>query len=91
VTLGGKKISLGVQGRDSRKAAIEAWHRLMAGGTVTKLVDRDPPTVAAVIEGFLKDAEGRVKPRALAWYRDLLGPFKGRPHGITRAADLTAP
>lgn len=31
-TLGGRKASLGVRGRENRRAAVAAWHRLMAGG-----------------------------------------------------------
>jgi integrase len=105
VTVDGKKVSLGVKGEDNEKAAIKAWHRLMAGLPVEAEPEppQEPmpeakaepvvkaegePTVAEIVKAFLADAEGRVKTKTLAWYRDFLEPFSVK-HGRLKADALT--
>jgi integrase len=87
-TIGGKKTSLGVRGAGNRKAAEEAWHDLCANGKPKVDDTPEPMTVAEVVAGFLADADGRVKPKTLRWYRDFLEPFSQR-HGAAKADDLT--
>jgi integrase len=74
-TVQGRKVSLGVYGKESRKAAYEAWHRLLAGIKEEKEKPKPEPTCGAVIREFLADCEGRVKPKTLRGYRDFLMPF----------------
>ncbi len=89
-TVGGKKISLGVQGRENKKAAEEAWHRVMAGMKEEKAGPKAEPTVTVVVEGFLADCEGRVKPKTVRGYRDFLRPFVER-YGALPVSALTPP
>jgi integrase len=85
-TIDGRKVSLGVRGRKNVKAAKEAWHRLVA---------KVPPpreqaaqvNVRYVVEAFLDDAAGRVKPKTLACYSDFLRPFAA-VHGDAVATEL---
>ncbi len=75
--VGGKQIALGVKGRQNKKAALEAWHRLMADGPkpTPKIVEPDvEATTQAVIDGFLADARLRVKANTFASYTGLLAP-----------------
>lgn len=70
VTLGGRKVSLGVSGRANKRAAVEAWHRLIAVGPAPK-PEPEPKagaTVQAVVDAFLADAKGRVRPVIMQFY-----------------------
>ncbi len=57
VTLDGKKVSLGVFGRKAKRAAVEAWHKLLAEGPKPKPEPEPKPTatVQTVVDGFLAD------------------------------------
>lgn len=82
-TVGGKNVSLQVRGETSRAEAVRAWHRLMAGVSVdtvpTPKVEQKKPipeaktanelTVRQLADMFLADAESRLKPNSLVWYR----------------------
>jgi hypothetical protein len=95
-TLHGRMVSLGVQGRENKKEAERAWHRLLAGVTEERTTPKDDgpavtkegPTVAEVIKAFLDDIEGRGKPNTVRVYRYFLRPFRKR-HGRVKASDLT--
>ena len=54
-----------------------------------KAKPKQEPSVGEVATAFLADAEGRVKPKTLAWYRDFLMPF-AKKHGKTKASELSA-
>src|SRR5687767_2635729 len=74
VWLEGRQVSLGVKGLDNEKEATKAWHRLMADGpnpkpTPEQKVQSDTPTVRALVDQFLSDAESRLKPATVARYR----------------------
>lgn len=93
----GRKVSLGVKGEANEKAALTAWHRLMANGSPTqtrlslptpKPEPKPATTVQAVVDGFLADAEARVSPECLRQYRKHLRPFAAR-YGIRPADALT--
>jgi integrase len=90
-TVSGRKVSLGVRGKANRKAAQEAWHRLMAGGPPTKAEPEPAPTrtVAEVIDTYLRHQEAKVKAETLRWLKRWLIPFKAT-HG-NRRADAVAP
>src|SRR5688500_5690621 len=88
VTVNGKKVSLGVQGRENLKAAEESWHKLMTGVELSSTLARiKGATVADVVTQFLADSEGRVKPNTARYYRDFLAPFAEK-YGQLMAADL---
>jgi integrase len=84
----GRRVSLGVKGRENQPAAVAAWHRLMAG--VPTVPRAAVPTVAEVIAAFLADAEARVQPITLAFYRRFLEPFAAK-HGDLRTDAVTIP
>jgi integrase len=86
-TLDGRKVSLGVRGRNNVKAAEEAWHRLMAG--VGEGRKQGPaPTVGELVRLFLADCADRLKLKTLIWYRSFLDPFAAR-YGSLKASALT--
>jgi integrase len=101
-TVEGKKVSLGVRGKENHAKAIRAWHRLMAeaspeeGGQAPEATpEAEPiarpeaePTVGEVINAFLADCEGRIKSKTVRWYRGFLEPFAAR-HGEGKASALT--
>ncbi len=90
-TVEGRKVSLGVKGRENETEAVKAWHRLMAGVTEkAKPKPKQEPTVAEVVKGFLADVEGRAKPNTNRVYRYFLRPFAKR-HGKAKASELTPP
>ena len=43
VTVAGRKVSLGVRGEQNKKAAQEAWHRLMADGPALPRIPKPAP------------------------------------------------
>jgi integrase len=88
VTLNGRKVSLGVSGRKSKREAVKAWHRLISNGPKPKPESKADATVKAVIDGFLADAEGSVSPGCLRNYRLFLLPF-AQGNGSRPAEALT--
>jgi integrase len=95
-TVEGRKISLGVKGKQNKKAAQEAWHRLMADGAgrlraskPAEVEKRAEATAGAVADGFLADARVRVKPNTLAAYTGLLKLFTDH-FGELPVSELTA-
>lgn len=70
----GRQVSLGVKGKDSKKAAQEAFYGLMAASPKPKAKDK-PSTVKQVVAAFLSDVEGRAKPKTVEVYRYLLAGF----------------
>jgi integrase len=87
-TLEGQSVSLGIRGRKNRKAAQEAWHRLMANGPKPGPKPAIP-TVGELIQAYLTQQESRVKAETLRWLKRWLVPFQAR-HG-KRPADSIAP
>jgi integrase/recombinase XerC len=85
-TVNGKKVSLGVKGRENRRAAYEAWHRL-AGESNEADKPKPASSVRAVIDAFLADAESRTKEKTMRIYRYFLLPFADA-HGEGRADAL---
>src|SRR5437588_10706706 len=81
----GRKVSLGVKGRENQKQALEAWHRLLAGSPPQQPAGpasepaRPSLTVAELLRLYLADAEGRVKPWTPKCYRHSLDPFPLAP------------
>lgn len=91
VTLNGRKVSLGVQGKKNEKAAVDAWHRLMATGSPAGTPSASPQafgqakpmaepkpksaSVSDVVAGFLADTEARVTPGCQRNYRLHLDAF----------------
>jgi hypothetical protein len=86
-TVDGKKISLGIRGKENKADAVKAWHRLMADGRTMPEVRAEVPTVATLVTAFLADAEARLKPATVRGYRDFLNPFADQ-HGPLRADRL---
>jgi integrase len=102
VTVGGRMVNLRVRGRENVRDATRAWHKVMAGEGVTvppegpaaprQRPETPPavPTVALVISAFLSDAESRVQPITLVYYRRFLVPFSDE-HGTLTADSVTPP
>jgi integrase len=87
----GKSVSLGVVGKRNRKAAVEAWRRLLAEGrqpTGQMGPEPDALTVADVVLRFLAHAEAKYKPHTIRTYRRFLDPLSER-HGTQPAGALT--
>lgn len=75
----GRQKALGVKGKANRKAAVEAWHRLMAGTRPggpppAATVPEAPPCLRDLLTEFLRDREGVVKANTHGAYRDCLKP-----------------
>jgi integrase len=97
----GRKVSLGVRGRDNEKEAIQAWHRLFANGTPEPTPLPTPESRAGVkpepggvsirmvIDAFLADSESRTTAKTMRAYRYFLRPFADS-HG-EHAADALTP
>lgn len=79
--VGGKQVSLAVRGKDGKKAAQEAFYRLMADGKPK--AKNDTATVKEIVEAFLSDVEGRAKPKTVEVYRYLLTGFVAKFGGRT--------
>lgn len=95
-TVDGRKLSLGVKGKQNKKAAQEAWHRLMADNSVLERTPKPAPaaklvevTTQAVIDAFLADVRERVKSNTLAAYEGLLKPFANH-FGKLQAVEVTS-
>jgi len=78
VTLHGKKVSLGVTGQGNKKAALSAWHRLSLEPPPAPkpVIVPAPLTVAKMVDDYLAEATGRVKPSTLAVLKGRLASFK---------------
>jgi integrase len=97
-TMGGRKLSLGVKGRENEKEAVMAWHRLFANGTpeptpepreeVKQEPEAEGVSVGEVLMAFLADCEGRVKPKTLHDYKVFLNDFMAK-HGKVKVSALT--
>lgn len=69
-TVAGRSVSLGVKGERNKKAAQEAWHKLMAEGPKAKPEPTaEPLTVRRLADAFLADAEARLKSSTVETYR----------------------
>jgi integrase len=89
VRVEGRKVSLGVHGKENRQDARAAWHRLMHEGRTKPETKKETPTVAEVVKAFLEDAKGRLKPATVRWYSTFLAPFSDA-YGKVKANALTA-
>jgi integrase len=70
----GKQIALGVKGKANRKAAWEAWRKLLAGGRKPN-PEAEVPTVRELVKAFLADAKGRMTTGCVRNYRIYLEAF----------------
>jgi integrase len=96
----GRKVSLGVKGRENEKEAVQAWHRLFALGSPEPTPKPEPKpeakpgpkaegvSVAELVTAFLADAEGRTKAKTVRSYRYFLLPFAAA-HGDCPVDALT--
>jgi integrase len=87
-TIQGKKISLGVKGKDNREAALQAWHTLHANGP--KKPQPENVCVGEVLTAFLADRETYVEDNTIRTYRFLLLPFVAA-YGSLLVSKLTCP
>ena len=86
---GKKKIAPGVKGAENKEEAIKAWDRLCASPTPKPSAkSSEALTVAVILTAFLADAESRVKPTTMEFYRRFLLPFSDK-HGKLSADALT--
>src|SRR5262245_58652860 len=91
-TVGGRQVSLGVRGKKNRKAAQDAWHRLLANGAVPAVKpapEATPPGLRRLVNAFLADIGDRAKPKTVAVYRYFLDAFVANFGG--RRADTLTP
>ncbi|HTU18052.1 MAG TPA: hypothetical protein VMG10_08315, partial [Gemmataceae bacterium] len=88
VKVGNKKVALGVSGEENKADALKAWHKLMADGPKPTPEPKAVPTVKAVMDAFLADAESRVQPITIQFYRKFCLPFSA-DYGTLRADALT--
>ena len=92
-TVHGKRVSLGIQGKGNRKAAQDAFYRIMSA-PVSRAPNSVPPevktaTVKELADSFLSDAESRLKPNTVRIYRYDLDTFC-ETLGTKPAGELTA-
>jgi len=87
-TLNGRKVSLGVSGKQNKKAARAAWHKLIANGKEAKPEPKTEVSVAQVIDAFLADAKVKVKPVTWEVYERFCRFFK-LDNGKRNAESLT--
>lgn len=83
VTHEGRKLSLGVSGKGNRKAAVEAWHKLLREGPKPKAKpeaepEPEAPTVAVIVKRFLAHSQARYKPHTVRTYKRFLEPLSKR-------------
>jgi integrase/recombinase XerC len=88
VTIEGRKISLNIKGKENKAEAWKAWHRLMANDRPQQESKREVPTVATLVQAFLADAEGRLKPSTFQSYRSFLTSFT-KAYGNLKASQVT--
>ena len=104
VTHEGRNVSLGIRGRENRKAAFAAWHRLIAGRSLfdppepkpkpavlqwsTSLSPSPVLTVRELAELFLTDAGTRLKATTVRIYRNDVESLC-KAHGKLAASALT--
>jgi integrase len=95
ITHKGRKISLGVHGRENRKEAEEAWHRLVVEGGKEILtfsprnqVVQSALTCQEMADRFLTDRGPSLRPPTLSLYKTYLLLFC-QVHGPKAVADLT--
>jgi integrase/recombinase XerC len=86
ITLKGRIVSLGVQGKQNRKKAVAEWHRLVVEGKAQE--PAKPVTVAELGEEFLSDARTWLKPNTLIWYERSVGELS-TSFGREAVASLT--
>ena len=75
VKIDGRQVPLGVSGKGNKKAAQDAFYRLMADGPPEKKPKTQGRTVQDLIDTFLTDAAGRLKTATVAMYSDHLAGF----------------
>jgi integrase len=86
VWISGHQRSLGVRDKKDRKAARQAWHRLLAEAGERR-GKQSEATVARVISAFLDDVEGRVTEKTRWNYSYFLGAF-AKVRGSVKAEEL---
>jgi len=84
-----RRQSLGVKGKGNRKEAVRAWYRLMVEEPKPETEPETEPTVKAVVDAFLADKQGLVKPNTYATYKGLLTGF-GEGYATIKAEAFTA-
>lgn len=91
----GRQKSLGIKGRSKRKAAVDAWHQLLAGRAVEPLAPNQPKsatTVREVLTAYLSRQRDRVKANTHRAYCDCLNPvmdtFGHEDANVVRPDDL---
>lgn len=101
-TINGKQSRLGVRGRKNRASAVEAWGKLMAGGStsttppntnppeINSSTNTPAPTVQEVIDAFQADIKTRLKPNTVRMYGTYLDRFKVAI-GERRVSELRPP
>jgi integrase len=89
-TLNGRKVSLGVSGKQNKKAATAAWHKLLSEGLKPSPEPKADVTVKAVIDAFLADAESRVASVTFEVYERFCRFFRA-DKGELKADALTLP
>lgn len=85
VCLNGQQIVL-ARGKDNKKEAERAFHRLMAGETPQAVRSSDT-LVTAVLDLFLEHAHKHTAPATYEWYRHFLQDFSDR-YGALKVVDL---
>jgi integrase len=92
VTHEGRKVSLRVSGKNNRKTAVEAWHRLLREGRPTPNVAPKPltNTIAEAVAEFLSVVAVRNKPTTLDLYQRHLNKLTAKL-GKSPVSALTVP
>ncbi len=92
VTHEGRKTSLGVPGKNNRKAAIDAWHKLLREGrpSAHSPTKPDPKTVKDAVAEFLALVAVRNKPSTHELYERHLTKLTAEL-GQSRVSELTVP
>jgi len=88
-TVEGRSVSLKVKGEGKEKEAVKAWHRLLAEEPKAKEEAKaEKPSVKEVVDAFLADAAGRLKPTTVRIYRYDLSSLCTK-HGTLPADELS--
>jgi integrase len=90
VTYEGRQTSLGVSGKNNRKAAVEAWHKLLRNGRENPQAQSKPctNTVTEAVEAFLTVVQLRNKPSTHQLYERHLTKLTAKL-GRSQVSDLT--